>query len=31
MLLLLERVVAFTPVELEYLAHIEQRHGITKA
>ena len=28
-LLLLERQVAFTPVELEYLAHIEQRYGIT--
>lgn len=29
MLLLLEQPVAFTPVELEYLRHIEQRHGIT--
>ena len=28
-LLLLERQIAFTPVELEYLGHIEQRHGIT--
>ena len=25
---LLERPVAFTPVELGYLAQIEQRHGI---
>ena len=28
-LLLLEQPVAFTPVELEYLAHIEQRYGIS--
>jgi hypothetical protein len=27
---LLERPVAFTPTELEYLAHIEQRYGITQ-
>jgi hypothetical protein len=27
---LLERPVAFTPVELGYLAQIEQRHGIAK-
>ena len=26
---LLERPVAFTPLELEYLAHIEKRYGIT--
>jgi|GEM_PF-4714324 len=29
-LLLLERQVAFTPVELEYLAHIEQHCGISE-
>jgi len=29
-LLLLEQPVAFTPVELEYLAHIEQRCGISE-
>jgi hypothetical protein len=27
---LLERPVAFTPTELEYLAHIEKRHGIVQ-
>lgn len=27
---LLERTLVLTPIELEYLAHIEQRHGITK-
>ena len=30
MLLLLERQVAFTPVELKYLAHIENGHGIVE-
>ena len=30
MLLLLERQVAFTPVELRYLAHIEKGHGIVE-
>jgi len=29
-LALLEQPVAFTPVELDYLAHIEQRHGLIK-
>ena len=29
-LLLLERQVAFTPVELKYLAHIENGHGIVE-
>lgn len=28
---LLERTVVLTPTELEYLAHIEQRHGITQS
>lgn len=27
---LLERTVVLTPTELEYLAHIEKRHGITQ-
>ena len=30
LLALYEQPVAFTPVELKYLAHVEQRHGITQ-